>query len=218
MLTTVLSAGTAALIGASVVTPHASMMAEEAAALPSGSSTVTYTSSKSFSVTRGWRHDFGCSRVTLNGKIAYERSTYVSAGGHVVTKIGKPRVVEPQVRVWSYRYCYSEPFKLTQLDVTNSYSSSTCSLNPSISASYPWGIAASVTPACGSTKVGRSSAQYQADGTYYKMSNSGTKVTFKNTDTSFCLQPQVSLRVYRGTKSDSVTMNMQKPCVIHKVT
>lgn len=183
----------------------------------SGSSRSSDSSTKNFSVTRGWRSAIGCHRVTVDGKISYSTSSYISSAGHRVTKYYSPKVVQPRVRVWNYKYCYSTVQRLSKLSVTQSYSSYQCSLNPSLSASVPFALGLSITPSCGQTRVAYDNADYNVAGSYYVMNNSGTKATFPSYNTALstgpCFQPQVTLRVYRGSRSDNVMMNMQRVCL-----
>lgn len=192
----------------------------------------TYT--RSFSTTKSYfSADLArCIVVTLSGKITYDLKS--ETGGMYYRN---RKLLAPKVTVATTNHCGSTSqsrMTVSKLTVTQAWYDDVCSLNGGISAGYPWGVSASVTPVCGNVKVANRRTTYSSTGSSFTQSNSNTAVSFKNGGLfqtmayavnphdrnaprkwlNLCHNATATVTAYRGTKSDTIKLNF-KPCFKH---
>ena len=178
------------------------------------------TISKKYSVTKSWDAGVpGCVKVKLSGTIRYTSDFYVSGGGHFVTVKKNPRLVNPKATLYNRTTCSSGKGKTaTKVTLKQFWYYHSCSANPSIGVSYPWGVGVSATPTCGSKKAAYRSTTY-GKGSTFEQNVSGTVATWKKkVDTAgpavyLCVHGASDVTVYYKTKSYSKKVDIGKVCV-----
>lgn len=85
-----------------------------------------------------------------------------------------------------------------------------CSLNPSISAGFPWAVQVTATPICsnsGKAAVRKSSPTSSPATNYFAQANTGSPASFSGwRDQVLCLGYTATVHVYKGSISDSFTI------------
>lgn len=96
---------------------------------------------------------------------------------------------------------------LSKVSLGQHWTGYSCSFNPSLSASFPWGVSIGGWPVCGSRNQASYSTGY-GSGSFYKQSNSGSPARFGNVTISASQTAPsygvfASVIAYVGSKSDS---------------
>lgn len=107
-----------------------------------------------------------------------------------------------------------------KVDMLQAWSGYSCTFNPSISISVPWGISFSGWPSCGTRDQAEYSTSPVAHSYIFTQGNSGNKVHFgdymaSTTDPNAgpCYGVRASGTVYIGNKSDSFTSGADSVCI-----
>lgn len=173
----------------------------------------------SYSVSTSWDAGVpGCVKVTLSGTLRYIPDGYMSGTGQYISVKKNPRLVNPKATVRVRSSCSGKAKTATKVNVKQFWYYHSCSANPSIGVSYPWGAAASVTPTCGTNKSAYRSTTYPK-GSTFEQNVSGTVATWKKkVDTAgpkvyLCVHAASDVTVYYGTKSYSKKLDLGKVCV-----
>jgi hypothetical protein len=176
-------------------------------------------------------------KINKNFKIAYRRAwtfkseplhrciVYIASGDfdyHLyMTQLrsktytwSKQRIVDPELQAVVYSYngkkCGSSA-TVSRIKIAQYWSGYSCSYNPSISFSLPWGISLGFWPSCGNrNQVGYET--HYGKGSHYRQYNSGSKAGFGNYSDNVppkdnpvvpCYGVYPSSTAYIGNTSDS---------------
>ncbi|MBA4607340.1 hypothetical protein H1W00_02495 [Aeromicrobium sp. Marseille-Q0843] len=163
------------------------------------------TVSKSYSISK--RINVGgniCATVKLTGKMR-GTVTYIHGSRNDRIRLSKPRLASPSISA-SYAYC-TRPHarKVTSSTVTQLWHYTGCKWNPSISASVPFAVSASVTPTCGNFRAARASAK-GGKGYGAALRVSGETATWNRTETypvrtkkyTTCIRAAATVKVRTG--------------------
>jgi hypothetical protein len=174
---------------------------------PLGSFKVKYKKSWTFkSAPLGRCLDFTVSgnityKVVLQGSGAY--SSYVWEN----QKLNSPKVAAT-VHLYRGGRCGSSR-ELTELDLGQHWTGYGCSFNPSLSVSFPWGVAVGGWPSCGDRNQAEYDTEYNVKSSTYTQNNSGSPTAFgdyydpEDVYPGPCYGVFVSAVAYIGAKSDS---------------
>jgi len=174
---------------------------------------------KSVSFSRSWTFKSApihvCVVFTVSGKI-----TYTAVGGpHGVVEWRNQRLTDPTLIASVHAYgggsCIG-PSTLTRISMTQLWSGWSCSFNPSISASLPWGVSFGGWPDCGSRNRARHHTSYGAS-SFYEQFNSGSHTGF-GSYTGFppsipCYGVFVTATMYQRNISDSFSSGVREVCL-----
>ncbi|MEM7274244.1 MAG: hypothetical protein AAF547_14265 [Actinomycetota bacterium] len=120
-----------------------------------------------------------CARVRVSGKITYSKYRSTRQARYTDIKVSNPRV-----RVYTYdrsgSTCTWTRKTVGKVNVVHRWSGYTCSFDPSIGVSFPWGVGVSGWAGCGNENQATRNTTYFANGSYYSQSNTGAPVTFGN--------------------------------------
>lgn len=120
------------------------------------------------------------------------------------------KLTNPRLSATVYHYgkgrCGSRE-RLTKISIGQHWTGYSCSYNPTLSVSYPWGISVSAWPSCGDRRQAHYSTGY-GRGSYYRQSNSGSPTRFGNDTIDYqasapCYGITASTVAYVGSRSDS---------------
>jgi hypothetical protein len=174
---------------------------------------------KSVSFSKSWTFKAAPDRVcvvfTVSGKITY---TAVS-GPRGVVEWRNQRLTNPTLvaSVHSYdRGSCAGRSTLTRLSMTQLWSGWSCSFNPSVSASLPWGLSFGGWPSCGNRNRARHGTSYGASSVYEQF-NSGSPTGF-GSYTGFppsipCYGVFVTATIYQHNVSDSFSSGAREVCL-----
>jgi hypothetical protein len=213
--TRTLSAWVAAVLAAAVVaialTALAPRVASAAAArphetLPQGNFKVTYTKTWTFKS----RPLHTCVVFIASGNITY---TYSLVTGVKVTQYlwSNQSLNSPKLSVYYHPYkgksCGKARARLSHVVIGQYWSGYSCSFNPSISVSAPWGISFGGWPGCQERNQAGYSSPY-GRGTHAVQNNTGSQTTFgnltKRSQSDYpCYGVYVSGQFWIGLQSDS---------------
>jgi hypothetical protein len=174
-----------------------------------GSHTVTYSKSWTFkSVPLG-----RCVFITASGSVTYTTSS-VFSGGHAgfttyywkSQKLTAPKLTISTTAMGTKASCLASA-TVTKATLDQHWAGYSCSFNPSISASVPWGISVSAWPGCSSRTQGHYSTTYSTTASTYTQNNTGSKLTFADwnslSSSAPCYGVFPSIVIYSGSSSDS---------------
>lgn len=111
----------------------------------------------------------------------------------------------------------SGPALATRLEMGQSWSGYSCSLNPSLSVSFPWGVSFGFWPSCGDRNQVDYATDYSTTATGYTQNNSGNQASFGSYSSQVAYPPCYGVYIYgtayEGSSSDSVTSGADSVCV-----
>lgn len=153
-----------------------------------------------------------CFTANLSGriKVVFTKNTTSPSTSAVTSYF----LTDPKLNVQA-RNCSTGALKtMTKWSVKQSWWDFTCSLSPSISAGYPWGITVTATPNCGSEDVANRTTTY---GKYSQVNqyNSGYPVrlgTVRGSQTSRCFSAGTRSTAWVGNTSDTFNLTSYKIC------
>lgn len=130
-------------------------------------------------------------------------------------ELNDPKLVA-DIHAYSGGSC-SGPALTTRLIMGQSWSGYACSLNPSLSVSYPWGISFGFWPNCGDRNQADYQTGYSTTADYYVQNNSGNQASFGSYSSETASPPCYGVFVYgtayEGSSSDSVTSGADSVCL-----
>jgi hypothetical protein len=144
-----------------------------------------------------------CITVKVSGTINYSTSITTTGSGKVsITtynviniKLTSPKLTAT-VSPYTPSYgCYTTSATLYKLSMGQHWSGYSCSWNPSISVSAPWGFSVGGWPSCGTRSQATYSTSY-GSGSTYTQNNTGSPATFPNKSVGGALPPSVCYGVY----------------------
>jgi hypothetical protein len=176
-----------------------------------------HTISDSVTYDVGWTfvsgHLGACMHFQATGKITYTIDIFVSPRqGSAYWTWTKQTIHDPELKLTVSNSKCRGSKDLTKVHMAQSWAGYSCTYNPSIAVSYPWGISFSDWPDCGD----RTEATYHTSygkGTVYEQYNSGSPTEFGDYTSIFqssgghptppCYGVFASGTFYIGNKSDS---------------
>lgn len=176
-----------------------------------------YTLSKTYTKTKLWVGTQSCVRVTLTGTMRVDVVWGNAAGYGTVAYHENPRLISPSMRITVYNNpdCTGTRLTLTEAQLRQMWHYNSCSANPGVSASYPWGVSVSVTPTCGKKTVAKRTTFYHANDSTYNQYTSGTVARWKKSVVAregICLRATADVTQYRRSASYSKTFDMGAVC------
>jgi hypothetical protein len=176
-----------------------------------GNHTVNYSKSWTFKSVPLAR----CVFITASGNITYTTSAYFN-GGHAGfytykwtnQRLNAPKLAITVTAMGTKASCLSAK-TITKATLAQHWTGYSCSYNPSLSVSVPFGVSVSAWPSCGNRTQGTYSSTYSTTSSSYTQYNSGSPVAFGEYDynlsssTPPCLGVFPSVTIYSGSSSDS---------------
>jgi hypothetical protein len=158
-----------------------------------------------------------CVHVEVDGTIQYQIGSSVSGTYH---QYRNPKLLNPSISAYTKSSCSrtaGSVYTATGADLTQRWYVHSCGWHPSISVGFPWSVSVSVTPNCGSEDVGvRTTAPRATGSAQFAQFNSGSPVSWSNTTVftnHICLDAIATATVYKGSRSDTFTMDVVSPDV-----
>lgn len=121
-------------------------------------------------------------------------------------RLTDPVITASVTRLLSSGKCGSTA-RLSKLSLGQHWTGFSCSFNPSLSVSFPWGVSIGGWPSCGDRRQASYTTTY-GRGSFYKQSNSGSPTRFGNVTIEFQQRAPsfgvfASVVAFVGTRSDS---------------
>jgi hypothetical protein len=174
---------------------------------------------KSVSFNKSWTFKSkaigACVTFRVTGKIVYRAVT----NGHGSVFWSNQQLNAPKltanVTAYNGGSC-SGPEILSKISMGQLWTGYSCSFNPSLSVSVPWGLSVGGWPNCGSRKRASHSSSYGRGGSYTQ-NNTGSPTKFGNftgsTSHEPCYGVYVSSTDYKGNTSDSFSSGAREVCL-----
>ena len=167
------------------------------------------TSSKSYKATWTFKaQPLGiCVLFTATGKINYSVAQGPHSAQWTNIKLTAPKLTAA-IHAYSGGSC-SGPGTVTKLSMGQFWTGYSCSFNPSLSVSAPWGASIGGWPSCGNRKRASLSTTYTTTSPTYTQNNTGSPTTFGNYTAAGpdpahpCYGVFVSAVAFKGSTSDS---------------
>jgi hypothetical protein len=196
-----------------------------AIALPASAATSTggapAAANKSVSFDKSWSFKSkaigACVTFRVTGKIVYSTVASGRAPGVVLWQNQQLKAPKLTANVRSYNggSCIG-PEALSKISMGQLWTGYSCSFNPSMSVSIPWGVSVGGWPSCGSRKRASHSSSYGPGGSYTQ-NNTGSPTKFGNFTGSTshvpCYGVYVSSTAYNGNTSDSFGSAAREVCL-----
>jgi hypothetical protein len=176
--------------------------------------------SKSVSFNKSWTFKSktvgACVAYKVTGKITYTAVT----NGHNSVFWSNQKLVDPvftaKVTAYDGGSCIG-PKTLTSISMSQHWAGYSCSFNPTLSVSAPFGLSFGGWPSCGSRTLAAHSTSYGLDSSYLQ-DNSGSHTSFENftgsTSHEPCYGVYVSSTAHQGPgTSDSFSSSAKEVCL-----
>lgn len=160
-----------------------------------------------------------CAYFEVKGSISYTETVAGGSHGSQFNYTGitvKNPVVEATMENYNGTTC-SGSKSTSKWVMAQSWSGYSCSFNPSISVSAPWGISLSFWPSCSNRDQASYGTSY-GSGTKYAQNNSGFDFSYGNyssasTDTPPCYGVRVTGTAWEGNTSDNYQSGSDSVCL-----
>jgi hypothetical protein len=157
-----------------------------------------------------------CVAFDVTGRIKYNAVT----NGHSSVFWTDQKLTLPTIfaKVYAYKHgrCTHRRATVTKIDMGQYWTGYSCSFNPSLSVSLPWGISFGGWPSCGSRNRAEHKSSY-GKGASFTQNNTGSPTAFGNyTGTAQsppCYGVFVGSTAYRHNTSDSFESSAKKICL-----
>lgn len=160
-----------------------------------------------------------CADFTVSGNISYTDVRISDGKGGVFYDWQNQKLNSPKLTASIHKYAGGSctgAATVSRISLGQFWTGYSCSFNPTLSVSFPWGVSFGGWPSCGNRNRAAHTTSYGSGGSYTQ-DNTGSPTRFGGFDGSPkdlpCYGVIVSATAYEGNSSDSFTSNSREVCV-----